>query len=155
ISNKVVAFKHCLPGPLCPSQTFSFNSGMADPLGAWVDPPHYMFVANAGNGTVTRYKHNNPAVNFTYSAGLSHPQDVVTYHHHIFVTDNGCCNTGSIKEYKLNQNAIQAQCTTPFYLGPYGIAVDAHGDVFVSWSDYVSGHVSEYVGGLGGCNPTT
>lgn len=152
MAGDVRALKHCGNGLIC-APTFTFNNGINQPLGAWSDH-HYLYVTN-GNATVTEYK-PNPVQTFTYSTGLNFPQDVVTdRQRHVYVADYGCCNTGSIKEYKHNNNNIFAQCPTPFYLGPYGIAIDRSGDVFVSWSDYVSGHVSEYVGGLSGCNPVT
>jgi hypothetical protein len=158
-NSDVMGIKHC-GGPnsqLCtPPPPVVFNNGIGHPLGVW-SSKHELFVANETANTVTSYAQNSPVPDYTYSNGISTPQDVTTgdqLPHYVYVANYGVANTGYVSQYSRHHNTVVHQCVLNAYVGPFGVAVLHKSSVFVSWDGYTGGQITEYAGGLQGCNAT-
>ena len=131
----------------------TITNGLGRPYSLWYDRQGNLYAANYGAADVTEYSKNSDTPSFTYSSGLTCPSGVTTDTNlNVYVTDS--CN-GDVTEYNQGISSISVQCTIS-YVSAKNVAVDASGDVFVSYQA-TSGHggIAEYVGGLGnGCNAT-
>jgi hypothetical protein len=131
----------------------TITNSLDRPYSLWYDHQGNLYAANYGAADVTEYSKNSDTPSFTYSSGLTCPSGVTTDTKlNVYVTDS--CN-GNVTEYNQGTSSISVQCTIS-YVSAKNVAVDASGDVFVSYQA-TSGHggIAEYVGGLGnGCNAT-
>ena len=127
----------------------SITNGINGPDGNWVDKKGNVYVANYGGPNVTEYNKAGNLI-FTYSSGLTDPVAVTTDKKgHVFAAD---FNGNFVSEFNQQSNTPVATC----YPGGYGegVAVDKHGNVFVAWTNFSIGIITEYAGGLSGCNGT-
>ncbi len=125
------------------------QSGINGPDGNWADKKGNVYVANYGGPNVTEYNKAGNLI-FTYSSGLTDPVAVTTDKKgHVFAAD---FNGNFVSEFNQQSNTPVATC----YPGGYGegVAVDKHGNVFVAWTNFSIGIITEYAGGLSGCNGT-
>lgn len=123
----------------------SISNGISSPQGDFLDKKGNLYVANAGGRPdITEYAPGGTSPSFTYSAGMTDP---------LVVTVDGAGNVyefdyqgSSINEYAQGVNAVLHSCPVS---GPYGVAVDASGDVFVDApSSSGATIIYEYIGGL-------
>jgi len=126
----------------------SFSHGLYFPESVWYDRKGHLYVANYYAPNVQEFNPGFESAAFTYTTGLVNPWEVATDSQlNVYVTDP---NGGSVIEYAHRSNAIVYQCSLS---NARGVAVDAHGNVFVSYGSS-PGHIAEYVGGLSGCSKT-
>ena len=59
---------------------------------------------------------------------------------------------GYVTEFPQGSSTVTAQCSPGG--DAEGVAVDKAGDVFVSWTNFSAGFITEYKGGLSGCSGT-
>jgi hypothetical protein len=127
----------------------SFNGSINGPDGNWADKKGRVYVANYAGSYVTEYDKSGNLL-FTYSSGVSDAVGVSTDKKgNVFEADF----VGNyVNEYAQQSNTVVATC----YPGGYveGVAVNKKGDVFVDWTDFYTGYITEYAGGLAGCNGT-
>lgn len=130
------------------------TNGISFPNGLDMDQRSNLYVSNAGNGTVTEYAPGGTSPSFTYSAGMTVPQDVVVDRHgNVYEADN----SGYVNQYFQGFNEVTQSCPAPAqYTYPTAVTVDASGDVFVSYYrfDGIGSGLYEYVGGLKYCQST-
>jgi hypothetical protein len=140
----------------------TISSGMNGVDGNWVDKPvggvRHLYVANYINPNITEYDTAGNLI-FTYSAGMADSVDVTTDKNgNVYEADfNGDVqNGGYVNEYAQQSNAVMASCSPGGNVE--GVAVDKHGNVFISYDNLTAdfGSVAEYVGGLvaSGCTAT-
>jgi len=132
----------------------TITNGMNGPDGDWYDSNGNLFVANYAGVTLQEYAPGSSTPMFTYSSGLDDPIDVTTDTlGNVYAADYGFGgNAGFVAEYAQGSNVVSNQC---FPGGAAeGVAVDATGDVFVSYNAGSYGKIVEYVGGLAGCSGT-
>jgi hypothetical protein len=131
----------------------AITNGISYPNGNWVDEDRNLYVTNAYSGSaagITEYDRSG-ALRFTYSSGMVYPSAVATdTNGNVFEAD---WFTG-VSEYRQGSNTVVANCPQ-LGGGQRGIAVDAQGDVFASYSTASGGAIEEYTGGLAGCSGTT
>lgn len=142
----------------------SFTTSMNGPDGDWVDKSTMnpdLYVANYNGPYITEYSNaktgNPPTLAYTYSTGMADPVDVTTdklgnvYEADYNYTVQG---GGYVNEYAHMSNTVVASCSPGGNVE--GVAVDKHGNVFVAWNNFSNeaGSITEYAGGLAGCNGT-
>jgi hypothetical protein len=131
----------------------AITNGISYPNGNWVDKDGNLYVANVYSGStaaITEYDRSG-SLKFTYSSGMVYPSAVATdINGNVFEAD---WFTG-VTEYRQGSNTVVANCPQ-LGGGQRGIAVDAQGDVFASYSTASGGAIEEYTGGLAGCPGTT
>jgi hypothetical protein len=124
----------------------------SQPASNWVDKHGNLYVPtfNGSAGEVNEY---TPAgsLKFSYSSNVVFPGAVTTdANGDVFEADE----FRGVNEYHQGSNTVVATCPQ-LGGGQRGVAVDAHGDVFASYSiSGSSGAVVEYGGGLAGCSET-
>jgi len=131
------------------TNTGSITSSINGPDGNWADKKGNIYVANYAGPYVTEYNKAGSLI-YTYSSGVSDPVAVTTDRHgNVFEAD---FNGNYVTEFAQQSNTPVATC----YPGGYaeGVAVDKHGNVFVAWTNFSIGVITEYAGGLSGCNGT-
>jgi hypothetical protein len=127
----------------------SITSSINGPDGNWADKKGNVYVANYGGPYVTEYNKAGSLI-YTYSSGVSDPVAVTTDSKgHVYEAD---FNGNYVAEFNQQSNTPVATC----YPGGYaeGVAVDKHGNVFVAWTNFSIGIITEYAGGLSGCSGT-
>jgi len=127
----------------------SISASINGPDGNWVDKKGNIYVANYGGPYITEYNKAGNLI-YTYSSGITDPVAVTTDKKgHVFAAD---FNGNFVTEFNQQSNTPVATC----YPGGYGegVAVDKHGNVFVAWTNFSIGIITEYAGGLSGCNGT-
>lgn len=131
----------------------NITKGVTHPNANWVDRRGNLYVTNRPGSVAYISEYNRSgSLKFTYSSGMQYPLAVTTdakgnvYEADLF---NG------IDEYPQGKDVVFATCPD-LAEGDRGVAVDSHGDVFVSYSTGDStGAIAEYPGGLAGCHTTT
>ncbi len=120
------------------------TKGIRNAEGLWVDKAGNLYVANSGGGNVTEYAPGGTTPICTYSKKLVGPIDETTDDAgNVYVVDfNHDQSPGYIDEYKQCSNAIAARY--PIVTPPEGVAVDAQGDVFVSYTTVAGGAFEEF-----------
>lgn len=122
------------------------------PVSNWVDKRGDLYVPDYNVGfyaQVSEYT-SSGSLKCTYSTNMRFPLAVTTdAKGDVFEADG----LSGINEYHQGSDALVATCPH-FAGGQRGIAVDAAGDVFVSYYLSGGGAISEYVGGLTGCSQT-
>jgi len=129
------------------------TDGIDGATGDWYDTHGNLYVGNYAVPMVQEYAKGKTVPAFTYSSGLERPYSVTTdTAGNVYIADeyNPSSSGGGVVEYAQRSNVVLAQCLNS--LNDAGVAIDKHGDVFVSGQN---GTLLEYVGGLGGCNPKT
>ena len=135
----------------------SFSTGMNGPDGDWVDKTHPqdLYVANYAGPYITEYtganNGNPPTLAYTYSTGIADPVDVTTDKNgNVYEADYNytVAGGGYVNEYAQMSNTVIASCSPGGNVE--GVAVDKHGNVFVSYNNTSSfvGNIVEYSGGL-------
>lgn len=131
----------------------SITNGVYYPNANWVDRHGHLYVTNAYGSSdgVSEYSPSG-SLKFTYNDNMVYPEAVTTDRNgNVYEADEF---TG-VNEYHQGSNTVVASCPQ-LGGGQRGIAVDAQGDVFASYSTgSMSGAVVEYIGGLAGCSGTT
>lgn len=133
------------------------TDGISGPEADDLDTAGNLYVANAATVDITQYAPGALSPAFTYSASMIFPIDVaVDRRGHVFEADYGGFKLGDlgfVNEYAQQSNIVLRSCPTRGRTE--GIAIDAAGDVFVSYNTARSGgKFVEYKGGLAGCKPT-
>jgi len=128
----------------------SITKSIDGPDGNWEDAKGNLYVANESGPNITEYDTNSKdSLTYTYT-GLTEPVDVRTdTSGNVYVADY----FGSdVVEYKQQTDTPIATCDPGGFVE--GVAIDTKGDVFVGFYDGLFSYVTEYAGGLSGCNNT-
>jgi len=132
------------------------TGGLEDPMASWIDRSENLYVADVGLAAVEEFAPGSSSPTSTYTSGLEAPLAVTTDKAaNVYVTDFG---EGIVNEYAQGSNTVINTCNaTGGNPGLEGVAIDASGDVFVSYNNESTGiaYLVEYTGGLAGCNATT
>jgi hypothetical protein len=131
------------------------SAGISEPFALWYDDAKNLYSANYNNssGDVTEYADGTSTPSYTYSFGVNCPTGITTDKNlDVFISDS--CVEGVTEFPQESYNQI-GQCTG--IAAPQNVALDAAGDVFVTYYDDTTGHgaIDEFAGGLNnGCNAT-
>jgi hypothetical protein len=131
------------------------SAGISEPFALWYDDAKNLYSANYNNsnGDVTEYAGGTSKPSYTYSFGVGCPTGITTDENlDVFISDS--CVEGVTEFPQESYNQI-GQCTG--IAAPQNVALDAAGDVFVTYYDDYTGHgaIDEFVGGLNnGCVAT-
>lgn len=133
----------------------TISNGIQTPVAETMDKRGNLYVANFGttnHGFVSEYAPGATAPSFTYNAGISNPEAMaVDRQGNVFVANS----RGSINQYFQGVNYVAQSCPDlNSYSDVPSVAVDASGDVFVTFVVGYNAGIYEYKGGLSGCNPT-
>ena len=140
------------------TNTGAITSGILGPDGDAYDLKQNLYVSNDVISNVVEYAKGATSPTFTYSSGISDAVDVTTdSNQSVYVSDYNFGTNGYILQYPHRVNSAINTCT-PGHGSNFGVesvAVNGHGDVFVSYnnSSFV-GSLSVYHGGLSGCHET-
>lgn len=129
------------------------TNGISGPLVETMDQRANLYVGNTGTADVTEYAPGGTSPSFTYNASMTYPEAVaVDRHGNLYEADGN----GYVNQYFQGLNEVTQSCPKPSgTLFPTALAVDASGDVFVSYySIYTSGGLYEFKGGLHSCTLT-
>ena len=119
--------------PLAPIS--AITTGLSSPQCVAVDSTGNIYVANAGNSTVTKYASTGGAAILTISSGISNPYGVaVDSTGNIYVANAGGNN---VLKYASTGGAAILTISSGIS-SPRGIAVDSSGNIYVANSSYVS-----------------
>lgn len=130
------------------------TAGINGPFGVTLDSAGNLYVANRAGGNVTEYAPGGSQPSFTYSTGMTQPLSVaVDRQGNLYEGDRPIyTDSDVVNEYAPNSNTVLNSCPVS---GLYGLAIDAAGDLFVSYNaKNEGGHVEEFKGGLAGCSAT-
>jgi hypothetical protein len=131
----------------------TITRGIDGATGDWYDTHGNLYVGNYAIPMVQEYAKGSASPTFTYSSGLERPYSVATdTAGNVYVADeyNPSSSGGGVLEYPQNSNTALNQCLSD--LNVAGVAIDKHGNVFISGTN---GTLLEYAGGLSGCKPKT
>jgi hypothetical protein len=126
----------------------TITSGISDPDGEWVDGKGNLYVANAAYESntpdVVEYAKGASSPTCTYSSQLVDPINETTDSAgNVYVVDfNPSGSTGYIYKYPQCSNTVSATYTIDH--DPEGVAVDAKGDLFVSYCGSTCGNFEEF-----------
>lgn len=113
----------------------TITDGISAPQGLAVDSAGNLYVANAGNNTVTVYPPSQTTPSVTYSSGVSAPYGVVVGTDgtvYIANTTGGGSGTGSVTEYPAGSTTPNLTIELPNKYA-YDVALDASNHLYVSW----------------------
>jgi DNA-binding beta-propeller fold protein YncE len=126
----------------------SIADGIDGPDGNWEDTKGNLYVANQSGPDITEYNSSRSLI-YTYT-GVSDPVDVRTdTHGNVYEADYFGAD---VNEFGQESNTPIATCDPGGFVE--GVAIDTKGDVFVAFFDGLFSYVTEYAGGLSGCNHT-
>ena len=135
-------------------QLGAITNGISNPNAETIDNQGNLYVTNQApsSGDIAEYAPGTTSPSSTYNA--SQPEGVaVDRRGNIFVADTSSVG-GVVNQYAQGVKNAIASCTVGGKA--FGVAVDAHGDVFVSAEQGDNGPgVVEFSGGLSNCNKTT
>lgn len=130
----------------------TITKGLSGAEGLWVDSAGNLYAANSQLATVSEYAPGGTSPKCTYSKNIVSPIDEATDSKgNVYIVDfNHFQSPGYIDEFKQCSNALIARYSiiTP----PEGVAVDAKGDIFVSYVTVAGGAFEEFK--QGSKNPT-
>jgi hypothetical protein len=111
----------------------AITEGIDGADGIWVDKVGDLYVANSLAPNVTEYAPGSNSPICTYSSELVGPSNGTTDSAgNVYVVDfNHFKSPGYIDKYARCSNVVARQYSIP--LGPEGVAVDKHGNIFVSF----------------------
>ncbi|HEV3091037.1 MAG TPA: hypothetical protein VGX91_06270 [Candidatus Cybelea sp.] len=126
------------------------KNGLGSPDGDYLDAKGNLYVANYGGRTITEYPPGQKMPSFTYSSGMQAPVNVtVDAKGNVYESDF----KGFVNEYAQNSNVAEYTCTPGG--GVEGVAINKHGDVFVSYNPrFGPAKIVEYKNTLSGCHNT-
>jgi hypothetical protein len=109
------------------------TSGINGSDGIWVDNHGNLYVSNFNSSNVTEYAPGGSSPICTYNSGILDPTNVTTDNAgNVYVVDFYVDqNPGYIDKFPQCSNTMSAQY--PISSGPQGVAVDRHGNIFVSY----------------------
>jgi hypothetical protein len=125
----------------------TISNGIKGPLGNWADKEGNLYVADGNGADVTEYNVLSNLI-FTYSADMVTPTVVTTDRFGAVYEGDGAA---SVHEYAQQNNSPAATCVisgTTSDIVVFGVALDRHGDVFVSYESGLTGYIIEYKHGL-------
>ena len=126
----------------------SITKSVDGPGGNWEDAKGNLYVADESGPDITEYSSSHSLI-YTYT-GVTDPVDVRTdsagnvYEADYFGSD--------VAEFGQKSDTPIATCEPGGFVD--GVAIDTKGDVFVGYYDGLFSYVTEYAGGLSGCNNT-
>jgi hypothetical protein len=126
----------------------TITSGLSDPDGAWVDAQGNLYVANtayeSNTADVVEYAKGASSPSCTYSSQLVNPINETTDSAgNVYVVDfRPSEGTGYIYKYPQCSNVVSASYSVSE--NPEGVAVDAKGDIFVSYCGSTCGNFEEF-----------
>ncbi len=125
----------------------TITAGLNGSDGVWVDKKGNVYVANFGNASVTEYKKGHGAPTCTYSSGLVDPINVTGDNAgNVYVVDFNLFQTpGHVDKFAQCKNSIVKEYDVDS--GPEGAAIDASGNIFVSYLGPDGGDFLEFKGG--------
>jgi streptogramin lyase len=133
-------------------ELIGITNGISTPVGISIDPRGNLYVANGFGPNITEYAPGGTSPIFTYNANMTAPYGVtVDTRGNVYEAD---ANGLVVNQYFQGSNVASVSCPAPEGAAPFGVAVDASGDVFVSYLESSGGSIFEYSGGLSGCNGT-
>jgi DNA-binding beta-propeller fold protein YncE len=122
-------------------QIGSIPYGLETPWGLSIDANDSLYVANAGNGTVTVYPYGSTSPSMTYSTIYRVFYAVADSTGHVFVSGQS-----PLLEFKAGRNRVIAH--KQLGLETDGMAVDGQGNLYVAYRGEHSGSVAEFGPGL-------
>ena len=135
-------------GSYAPDRTIT--AGVDGPFGNWLDKKGNFYLANFAGGYITEYAPKKTSVKFTYldNDAISVSTDSMG---NVYEADVG----GYVNEYPQGSNSVINSCLQGAS-ETEGVAIDKSGDVFVDYEnlDHDRAYITEYKGGLNGCNGT-
>jgi hypothetical protein len=111
----------------------AITNGVSDTNSVWVDRSGNVYVANLETANITEFAPGESAPSCTYASGLIDPVNVTTDSKgNVYVADfNFYAKIGYIDVFPQCTDSIAKQYVIKH--GPEGVAVDARGDIFVSF----------------------
>jgi len=128
------------------AQIGMITDGVSTPYALWNDAHKYLYVANQGNNTVTRYGYGGTTPLKTWSQDLSRPlYPIVDSYGNLFV---GNANNGTIVEYKSGSTSAYQVIQTPG-VEVDGLAFDQQGNLYAAYrtAPEGSGSIEEFAPG--------
>jgi hypothetical protein len=124
-----------------PAPIGKITDGISGPEGSYVDKHGNVFVSNVTNFTVTEYPQGSTTWSLRYT-GLAYPTNVtVDSKGEVYIPD---LVGNKVVEYPKNSTRSKRTISV---MHPQGVAVDASGNLFVSYNGASSGEVDEYAPG--------
>jgi hypothetical protein len=122
-------------------QIGSISDGVGSPWGLSLDANDSLYVANAGNGTVTVYPYGSTSPSMTYSTSYRVLYAVVDSTGHVFVSGQN-----RLLEFKAGRNRVIAH--KPLGYEEDGMAEDGQGNLHVAYRGKDHGSIAEFGPGL-------
>ena len=124
-----------------PAPIGQITDGISGPEGSYVDKHGNLFVSNVTNFTVTEYPKGSTTWSLRFT-GLAYPTNVtVDSKGEVYIPD---LTGNKVVEFPKNSTRSKRTITVEH---PQGVAVDASGNLFVSYNGASSGQVNEYAPG--------
>ncbi len=122
----------------------TITAGVNGSDGLWADKKGNLYVANSGNASVTEYKKGRGTPICTYSSGVADPIAVSGDDAgNVYVVDFNFANRpGHVDRFAQCMNSIVKQYDVEG--SPEGVALDAKGDIFVSYQGPSAGNFLEF-----------
>lgn len=133
----------------------TITDGVSSAADLFYDSNANLYVANQYGPDVVEINKKGKLV-FTYATGQTYPASVaVDQSGNVYVSDWGNDSASVVLEYTQRSSVPIVSCSTGY--ANSGIALDGHGNVFVSavTPGTTSSVLLEYTGGLSGCKATT
>lgn len=122
-------------------QIGSITNGIDGPWGLSVDSNKSLYVANAGNDSVTVYAYGSTTPSMTYSAPALYA--LADSAGHVFVSGGrNPHGLGNVIEFNAGRNRVIAHAQLGFETD--GMAEDGQGNLYVAYRGKVSGSIAEF-----------
>ena len=125
----------------------SLITGLLPSGTSWItyDGNGHLFVGSQGSPTVAEYTTSGALVNSSFvNFGVYNGSEaaVVDGQGHIFIANNNTYTPDKIAEFNLDGTPVNTSLISGSILGPFGLALDGKGDIFVT--SFYKGTVGEY-----------